>query len=307
MATDSEFVGPELDLVLLAQTLSDHRVDYVLVGGLAAILHGATRATRDADLLIDSSTPNIERLLEVCRHLRVRHRTDNERLDGQLAQRARDRDWYVSDVQDIFLTLQTDVGPVDLLPSIALSDGRARFEDVSPVDARIGSGPAAVTVKVLSLDRLIESKRATGRPSDVEALPELLTIRQRKQAATLREGLHGFFAVFVARIVDEDLPPGCFMGDSSTTGGFDAGTVAETLQTLHERLAAKVHQRIEAALDEGELGPMTSGVPILQFVLGQIWALSAVSRSNPTQTQLDAVVEYMLAGLPWADTPRQGD
>ena len=54
------------------------------------------------------------------------------------------------------------------------------------------------------------------------------------------------------------------------------------------------------AIDNGELKSTTSSVPVLQFVLGQISALSAISRSDPTQTQLDDVIEYMLNGLPWA-------
>jgi AcrR family transcriptional regulator len=119
------------------------------------------------------------------------------------------------------------------------------------------------------------------------------------QAGTLREGLHGFFGVFVARIVDDDLPPGCFMGDTAATSGFNVGTIAETLETLLGRLASTVHQQIEAAIDNGELGPTTSAAPVLQFVLGQISALAAISRSGPTRAQLDTVVEYMLNGLPW--------
>ena len=90
------------------------------------------------------------------------------------------------------------------------------------------------------------------------------------------------------------------MGDTAAASGFDAGSIAETLQTLLGGLASIVHQRIETAIDNGELKSTTSSVPVLQFVLGQISALSAISRSDPTQAQLDDVVEYMLNGLPWA-------
>lgn len=125
-----------------------------------------------------------------------------------------------------------------------------------------------------------------------------------KHADTLRDALHGFFAVFVARIADEDLPPGCFMGDTATTGGFESGTIAETLQTLHQRLGSTVHMRIEAAITHGELEPSTSALPVVQFVLGQVSALAAISHTGPTQSQLDTVVDYMLAGLPWAGAPK---
>lgn len=122
-----------------------------------------------------------------------------------------------------------------------------------------------------------------------------------EHAETLRLGLHAMFGVFVERIVDQGLPPGCFMGDTSATGGFVSGAIAETLQTLHGRLATRVRQRIEAGINDGELEPTTSAMPVLQFVLGQISALAAISRSEPTKAQLDEVVGYMLAGLPWTD------
>lgn len=184
MATRSDIVGPELDIVRLARTLNEHGVDYVVVGGIAAMLHGASRGTRDADLLIDSSTENVERFLAVCKLLRVRQRTTNPDLDRELAHRSSARQWLVSDVQDIFLTLQTDAGPVDLLPSIASTDGRKGFNDISPVVAQIGDGADAVSVKVLSLERLIESKTAVGRPSDLEALPELRELQRQARLAT---------------------------------------------------------------------------------------------------------------------------
>ena len=63
-----------------------------------------------------------------------------------------------------------------------------------------------------------------------------------------------------------------------------------------------LHERVAKAIDEGELEPNTSAAPVVQFVLGQFSALSAVSRSNPTRSQLESVVGYMLAGLPWAET-----
>lgn len=125
--------------------------------------------------------------------------------------------------------------------------------------------------------------------------------QQLRQARTLREGLREFFGVFVDRIVDEDLPSGCFMGDTAATGGFNTGTVAETLQALQAGLTSNVHRRIEAAIKAGELELASAAVPILQFVLGQVSALAAISHSGPTRAQLDTVVDYMLAGLPWAD------
>lgn len=123
-----------------------------------------------------------------------------------------------------------------------------------------------------------------------------------RQSATLREALTGAFAVFVDRILDEDLPPGCFLGDSAMTGRFRIGPIAAAIQRHQGRLASLVQQRVERAIDDGELEPTTSVAAVVPYVLGQVSALSAISRSSPNRSQLDSVVGYMLAGLPWVGT-----
>lgn len=126
--------------------------------------------------------------------------------------------------------------------------------------------------------------------------------RHLQQAATLREALAEFFAVFVDRILDDELPAGCFLGDSAITGRFSSGPIAATIDRLQGRLASLVQQRVEAAIDDGEFEPATSVAAVVPYVLGQVSALSAISRSSPTRSQLDSVVGYMLAGLPWVST-----
>jgi hypothetical protein len=84
------------------------------------------------------------------------------------------------------------------------------------------------------------------------------------------------------------------------TGRFSTGPIAATIQRLQGGLASLVELRVAAAVDDGELEPATSVAAVVPFVLGQVSALSAISRSSPTQSQLDSVVGYMLAGLPWA-------
>lgn len=55
--------APELeDLVSLCKALNEENVRYILIGGFAVILHGFVRATKDIDLLVDSSPENIRRL-----------------------------------------------------------------------------------------------------------------------------------------------------------------------------------------------------------------------------------------------------
>ena len=124
------------------------------------------------------------------------------------------------------------------------------------------------------------------------------------RAATLGQALEAVFSLFVDRTLDDGLPEGCFLGDNGSSGEFTTGPIATTLNALQSRLARSVQRRIEQAISDGELEPGTTPAPIVQYLLGQFAALSAISRSHPTRTQLDAVVRYMLDGLPWANSPR---
>jgi hypothetical protein len=58
---------PRLDLDRSLDTLERHGVRYLLVGGVAAIAHGAVRPTRDLDCLAQRSTENFDRLAAALR------------------------------------------------------------------------------------------------------------------------------------------------------------------------------------------------------------------------------------------------
>ena len=65
-----------LDPQCLFTVLDEHGVDYVLIGGLAAVLHGSTAMTNDADILPDNDAHNIERLGVALGELEARLRVD---------------------------------------------------------------------------------------------------------------------------------------------------------------------------------------------------------------------------------------
>lgn len=120
------------------------------------------------------------------------------------------------------------------------------------------------------------------------------------EAPTLREALQGVLTVFAERMLDVDLPQGCFVGDNATTGGFVTGPIADTLRSLQEPTVALLTQRVETAIGNGELVAATSVESVVQYVMGQFVALAGISRSNPSRAQLESVIGFMLAGLPWA-------
>jgi AcrR family transcriptional regulator len=126
--------------------------------------------------------------------------------------------------------------------------------------------------------------------------------RYLDQAETLREALEAVFGLFAERTLTAELPDGCFMGDSGSSGDFVAGPIAATLNALQDRLVASVQGRVTCALAEGELESSTEPTTVVQYLLGQFAAISAISRVQPSRTELLSVVGYMLDGLPWANT-----
>ena len=149
-------------------TLARHRVRYVLVGGLAAAIHGSPTTTTDADLCPDRSASNLIALAAALREMDARIRTDA--VDGGLPF-ACDAEFLAR--MDVTLNLVTKFGDVDLtLRPAAFHNG---FDDLLPraVEVSVDGG----TVMLASLDDIITSKRAANRPKDRAVLPILEALR----------------------------------------------------------------------------------------------------------------------------------
>lgn len=68
--TEKESRPPELnDILRLARALNARGAQYVIVGGIAVIQQGFTRATEDIDLLIENSVQNIGRVIDAVAEL----------------------------------------------------------------------------------------------------------------------------------------------------------------------------------------------------------------------------------------------
>lgn len=150
----------------LFNALASHGVDYVLVGGLAATLHGSSALTNDADICPDPSHDNLERLAAVLRDIDARIRS-NASPDG--VPFSTDAD-FLSRVRLVNLT--TRFGDFDIAFQPTGSDGYAdlaeRATDVA-IDGTI--------VRVASLGDIIRSKEAANRPKDRATLPILYALQ----------------------------------------------------------------------------------------------------------------------------------
>lgn len=123
------------------------------------------------------------------------------------------------------------------------------------------------------------------------------------EASSLQEGLFAVLSLFANRTLNDGLPDGCLMGDAGLSGDFSSGPIAATLGALQGQLVGSVHASVERAISSGELESVAEPASVVQYVLGQFSALSAISRTHPSRSELESVVGFMLAGLPWANRP----
>lgn len=155
----------EFDPVAVLRVLTEHEVDFVVVGGVAARLRGAPLLTQDVDITPACTDDNLERLATALEHLEARLRTKPEPegvpflFDPHLLRSA--KVW----------TLTTRHGDLDLVMSPA---GTTGYPDViRDADSIMVARDPDLRVMVASLIDVIRSKQAAGREKDLAALPLL--------------------------------------------------------------------------------------------------------------------------------------
>jgi hypothetical protein len=154
-----------IDFRGLLSCLNAAEVRFILVGGMAAIAHGATRLTQDVDIVYARDNENLRRLAEALRPYNPYLRGAPPNLpflwdDGTL-------------LRGLNFTLTTKLGDIDLLGEIA---GGGNFDELKP--HVIVLEVFGMRCLCLSLTKLIEVKRAAGRPKDLETVAELEIIAQ---------------------------------------------------------------------------------------------------------------------------------
>jgi hypothetical protein len=157
------------DPELLLRALSDHRVNFVLIGALAARLHGFPRLTADADITPAGDKPNLERLAAALNELDAKVYTDSVpeglAFDCSAATLARARMW----------NLVTRAGRLHIAFEPAGVDG---YEDLKKDAERFEA--FGVRFFVASLDDIIRSKEASGRTKDLDDVAILRAMKRMK-------------------------------------------------------------------------------------------------------------------------------
>lgn len=155
---------PEPQLVRLLRSLVEADIEFVLIGGVAAVLRGSDILTRDIDVVHTTTEENLARLAQVLTNLGARLRGTEEAdvtIDVPFL-RSAER-----------FTFVTSFGPLDLLVA---PDGTDGYADLVRTADEVAIGD--VRVLVASIDDLIRMKEAAGRPKDRYALELLEVLRE---------------------------------------------------------------------------------------------------------------------------------
>jgi hypothetical protein len=157
---------PDFRPTALLGKLAHAGVDFVVVGGVAVVVQAAPRFTRDLDICYATDAPNLERLGSLLMSLEARLRGVEDDIP------------FVPDARTLrrtqILTLTTREGDLDLLvdpPGSPSYSALRRRADVIEL--------AGASVRIASLEDLIEMKRAAGRPQDEIDIESLEIARSR--------------------------------------------------------------------------------------------------------------------------------
>jgi hypothetical protein len=149
------------------EALQRHRVDFVVIGAVAMVLHGSARVTRDLDLCYSRDGENLNRLAKALAPFAPTLREAPEGLP------------FVLDPATLKaglnFTLRSRVGDLDLIGEVTGLGGYQAVVRLSVVMTVYDRD-----VQVLSLDGLERTKRAAGRLKDLADLAEIREIRRLK-------------------------------------------------------------------------------------------------------------------------------
>ena len=157
-----------MSLLSMLHGLTSAKVDFVVIGGVAARAHGSPRITEDLDVCYSAVKVNLDRLAGL---LCLWHAYPRG-VDAGLPFIIDRKTFETTPV----LTLATDEGALDLFDVV---DGVGNFDAVRRASVTVDGG--SVQFLALDLPALVKAKKAAGRPKDLDQLPELEALIQLRR------------------------------------------------------------------------------------------------------------------------------
>lgn len=153
---------------------NDKGFDYVVIGGVALVMHGVVRLTADLDLMVYLDRDNLRKLLDTMAELGYRPRIPEP--PEALLDPVRRKYWQEEKNMEVFSFYSPDQ-PLALLDIMI-------YEPIAY--QRIKSNAVVMTVgtsqvPVASIDDMIELKKMSGRPQDLEDIKALESERSHER------------------------------------------------------------------------------------------------------------------------------
>ncbi len=155
-----------IDFFEILKTLCEHDVEFVVVGGVSALLNGAPVMTFDLDIVHARSPENIVSLLNALNQMDAHYRYHPNRIEPNTSH-------LESPGHQL---LNTSHGPIDVLGQI---DDQQGYDELVAWSHEVVLDEG--TFYVLDLERLIEVKRRANRDKDRAVLPVLEATLKEQQ------------------------------------------------------------------------------------------------------------------------------
>lgn len=159
------------DFVKVLSTLQSHEVEFIVVGGVSAVLQGVPVTTFDLDILHHRTPDNVEKLWQALQELNAHYRTKKDvRMEPT-------REGLLGPGHHLLLT---DAGPLDVLGVVGTIKNFKSYPELLEQTTTIGI--QGMMVHVQGIESLIEIKRMVGRDKDLAMIPILEhTLQENKQ------------------------------------------------------------------------------------------------------------------------------
>jgi hypothetical protein len=151
----------------ILEHLTRHQVDFIVIGGVAAALHGSPLVTTDVDICTTFEQPNLDRIIAALGplHPRLRMRQDKMPLPLEIER--------LQHIKNLYLL--TDLGILDFLGELP---GVASYLELK--DKTVEMDLNGFKCRALDLDTLISAKKIAGRSKDKISLMYLQSLRDRQ-------------------------------------------------------------------------------------------------------------------------------
>ena len=153
----------------LLKLLLENKIDFVLIGGFAGVVHGSIQVTRDLDICAALDSEGVQKLRECLKELHPRHRM-NPGFKPSFLEEPKD----TTGLKNLYL--ETDLGILDVISEVT---GLGALERLKAQSVSIGL--FGFSCKVISIEDLITAKESLGRDKDRLVAKELKALLELKK------------------------------------------------------------------------------------------------------------------------------